>query len=518
MDPSKFSILSWIFNNEIKNEKGEVLDYKNHLFLLNILTDWSKDIVIKKCSQIGGSVTFNLKILFAIQNFSFNAIYTFPTDSDVKEFVSSKTNKLLQSNQHVFKDIPTDNIERKEINNRFLFFKGTISKTAPIMTSADILIHDEADKSDQKTLDDYQSRTKASEFKGTWIFSNPTTEKGRVDAKWKESDQKEWFVKCSVCQLEQILKFPDNINFEKKIFICSSCKNEIDNNARRKGRWIAQNPGAKVSGYHISHLMASWITAREIIEDSQRDQEYFYNFVLGEPYNPGDISISKQTIIDCWTPRSLKTENYFLGVDVGNIKHYALGSEKGLVKIGRLKDWQELDDLLKFYKPITVIDALPDATASRYFVGNYQNVFMSFFKENSDNPKTLVWWGENDKKGIVYSNRNRILDQLIDELLNARILFNLEVNDEFREFVKHWETLRRIKTVNTKGIENYAWESTTKVDHYVFACLYYYLAKLSFGNGLVISDAKKPVEIIQERKDGQYFNIKEFLEQNEWKN
>jgi hypothetical protein len=36
--------------------------------------------------------------------------------------------------------------------------------------------------------------------------------------------------------------------------------------------------------------------------------------------------------------------------------------------------------------------------------------------------------------------------------------------------------------VDNKGIESYEWDSTTGEDHYVFATLYYYLAKLG-GTG-----------------------------------
>ena len=65
----------------------------------------------------------------------FNCLYTMPSDDDVKEFVSSKMNKIIQANYHEFYGMATDSIERKEFNDRFIFFKGTISKTAPISTA-----------------------------------------------------------------------------------------------------------------------------------------------------------------------------------------------------------------------------------------------------------------------------------------------------------------------------------------------------------------------------------------------
>ena len=493
---SDLSILTWIFENQVVSEKGEMLDFSDRPFLIDILTDWSQEIVIKKCAQIGGSVSFNLKALFAIMKFGWNIMYTFPTDSDVQEFVASKTNKIIAANPNVFAGMPSDNIERKEFKtgdvSRFMFFKGTVSKTAAIMTTADLLIHDEASRSDQSVIDTMKSRTKASQFKGRWLFSNPTTEKDAIDLAWHKSDKKEWMVTCHnpECKHEQTLTWPESINMEKKCFQCKECKTKIFKADRRMGRWVAQNPGAKISGYHISLLMAPWVSAEEIIRDSEGDQEYFYNFVLGEPYSPGDIRVSRSTILDNWTPKNLETGKWYLGVDVGNIKHYVLGSEKGPIKIGRFTKWSDLDDMMKMYKPKLVIDAMPDNTMSKYYVENYRNAQMSYFQENKNNPKTIVWWGENDRAGVVYSNRNRILDQLIDEILNAKILFGLSSDSEIKNYLKHWETLRRIKVVDNKGIESYQWDSTTGEDHYVFATLYYYLATLGgFGVGAYLPEA-----------------------------
>ena len=45
-------------------------------------------------------------------------------------------------NQQAFKGIQTDNIERKDIDGRSIFFKGTVSRSAAISTTADLLILD----------------------------------------------------------------------------------------------------------------------------------------------------------------------------------------------------------------------------------------------------------------------------------------------------------------------------------------------------------------------------------------
>jgi hypothetical protein len=490
-----YSILEWITEKGILNEKGEPFDFRDRPWLLDILCDFTPVQVLTACAQVGKSVTYSIKSLFAIKYLRFNAIYTMSSDSDVTEFVSSKFNKIVQANHHEFKGMETDNIERKELNDRFIFFKGTNSKTAAISTTADLLIHDEISRSDQNAIETYKSRTKASPYKGRWMFSNPGTERDELDQQWIKSDQKEWVITCPNCKDEHFLVFPDSINLESKSYQCKACKTPISDGVRRKGKWVAQNPGSKISGYHISHLMCCWITAEEIIEDSQGDPAYFNNFVLGKSYSPGDLSVSKTTILDLWTPKELLYDDFgralpiFLGVDVGNIKHYVIRTSKGIVKMGRFSKESDLDDIIAMWKPSSgVIDAMPNTTFSKYIVDKYPFMQMSYFMENSNNPQMLVWWGEGDKKGIVYSFRDRILDQFLTAMIEAKWLIGVKADENFRLYIKHFETLRREKVVNNKGIERYVWESTTGEDHLVFADLYSYLAMLGAGSGIFFGE------------------------------
>ena len=499
-----YSIIEWIAKKSIVNEKGEPLDFYNRPFLLDILRDWSPEIVVVACAQVGKSVTFITKVIFAVKYALFNIIYTFPTDDDVRGFVASKVNKFIQANKQEFDGMDSDNIERKEINGRFIFFQGTVSKSAGISDTADVLVHDEISRSDQNKIQTYKSRTKASKYRGRWIFSNPGTERDELDLVWQKSDQKEWMVKCRGCQVEQYLTFPESIDFQKECYKCKFCGFEISDEDRRKGYWKAQRE-SKISGYHISHLMCCWIPVHDIIEDSKGDPAYFNNFVLGLPYSPGDLQVNKSTILDIWTPKPLETGNYYIGIDVGNIKHYVLGSEKGIIKIGRFTKWSDLDDILAHYKPRSgVIDAMPDTTASKYFVEHYPFMQMCYFQENNNNPQVIFWWGENDKKGIVYAHRDRAIDQMLTDMLEAKFLLGVSADQDFQLFIKHFESLRREKVVNNKGVERYIWASTNNEDHFALATLYYYIAKIG-GNGVLIPETEKWYELIgRDNKMGDF--------------
>ncbi len=521
-DKQYYSILQWIVERGLVSEKSEPFDFHDRPFLLDILADWTPELVICACAQVGKSVCFSLKTLFAVKHLRFNVIYTFPTDDSVREFVGSKFNKIIQANSHEFKGIETDSIEKKELNDRFVFFKGTVSKTGPISTSADVLIHDEVSRSDQGAIETYKSRTKASQYKGRWLFSNPGSERDELDLAWIKSDQKEWCITCPHCNDEHPLSFPESIDIENKIYVCRACKEPISDDVRRGGRWVAQNPGSKISGYHISHLMCPWINPEEVIEDSLGDPAYFNNFVLGKPYSPGDLSVSKTTILDLWTPKDLDSGDRFIGIDVGNIKHYVIRTRKGLLKIGRFSSWSELDDIIRIWKPKAgVIDAMPDNTAAKHYVEKYPWMQMSFFKENNENPQTIVWWGDGERKGIVYSHRDRILDRMLTDMMEAKWLIGVDTDAEFRLYIKHYETLRREKVVNNKGIERYIWGSTTGEDHYVFSDLYSYIAMQGAGSGIFYGEQEDkesilgadniwdPTKAFKEANDGYYYDGKD---------
>ncbi len=511
-----YSILQWITERGIVSEKGEPFDFRDRPFLLDILTDFNPNIVVCACAQVGKSITFFIKILFALKHLGLNVIYTMPSDDDVRESVAAKVNKIIQVNRHEFEGMDTDSIERKEINNRFVFFKGTISKTAAISTTADLLVHDEVSRSDQMAIETYKSRTKASQYKGRWLFSNPGSERDELDLAWQKSDQKEWVIECEHCHDRHYMVWPESIDIEKKCFICRACGKQISDETRRMGRWEAQNPGSSISGYRINHLMCLWITAAEIIDDSQGDPAYFSNFVLGRPYSPGDLSVSKTTILDLWTPKPLDSGERYLGVDVGNIKHYIVRTQKGILKIGRFTKDEDLDTIISTWKPTAgVIDAMPNTFLANYIVGKYPMMKMSYFMENNNNPQTLVWWGEGEKNGIVYSHRDRILDQFLMGMIEAKWLIGVITDAEFRLYIKHFETLRREKVVNNKGIERYVWGSTTGEDHYVFADLYSYLAMLGAGSGTFfgeITSADKPSVL---GADNVYDISRAFAEANE---
>lgn len=201
-----FSTLKWIGDNHIVNEKGEEISFIKHMFLLAIYDDQSDNLVVTKAAQVGLSTLEILKNIHDAKVYQMDIIYTLPSDSDVTVFVSGKVNRIILNNQ-ILSDYTKDqdSIEQKKIGKSQIYFRGTWTKKAANMVTADRLVHDEKDSSKQEVISDYQARMQHSKFKQTHVFSHPSTPNHGVDIEWKKSDQKEWFITCPHCSKEHYL-------------------------------------------------------------------------------------------------------------------------------------------------------------------------------------------------------------------------------------------------------------------------------------------------------------------------
>jgi phage terminase large subunit GpA-like protein len=198
-DKERLSILYWILNNKIVNEKGQPIEFSRHRFMLDLYTDQRPVQAILKGSQIGASTMEILRLLHAARYHGINQIYTLPTAGDVNDFVKSKVNQIILQNPCIrdgFDTKSVDSIEQKQIGRSFIFFRGTWSQSEAIMLSSDRNLHDELDKSNMDVVEVYRSRQAASDNQSLRYFSTPTVPDFGIDKIWAVSDQKHWRFTC----------------------------------------------------------------------------------------------------------------------------------------------------------------------------------------------------------------------------------------------------------------------------------------------------------------------------------
>jgi phage terminase large subunit GpA-like protein len=104
-------------------------------------------------------------------------------------------------------------------------------------------------------------------------------------ALFRHSDQRQYFLPCPGCGLEQALGWETNVDFDRAIVVCRECREPM--NVLAKGRWIAQAPGnSAIHGYQLSRLYSPWANIPEMIEASQSTtpsgmQEFMTGTMIG---------------------------------------------------------------------------------------------------------------------------------------------------------------------------------------------------------------------------------------------
>jgi len=476
--------------------------------LVDIYKDESKNIVVQKAAQTGLTTYGINKALWFADTNPISIIYTFPTAGDVNEFSKSRVNPVIQDSPYLMSRIVNvDSVELKQLGNSFIYFRGTWGERQAISIDADMLIHDETDRSKPQIISIYQERLSHSKHKYTIHLSNPSIPDYGVNALYMRSDMKQWFVTCMECGKEQVLKFPDSIHmgragFGEIYYQCVYCNAPLTDDDRIDGRWKPTNEGSKISGYHVSQLMVPWISAEDIFLkfENERWKQTFWNFVLGEPYAGENLPIKRTDMLECiqagWDMRGVGQGTY-MGVDQGDNLHVSVWRKDGKLKklfwIGILKDFEELPDLMVRFGVIScVIDAMPNKHSARRFQLMFPGkVWLCYY--NDTQKEHIVWKEDKEKKEYhVVVHRTETLDVLADEYKIKNIVLPKLTND-VEEFIRHHCALAKEKVEKPDG--SYAFNYiATGADHYAHSANYGMIAVSRAVAGSLADVVNKPTK------------------------
>lgn len=473
--------LAWILLNDMKNENQKKLEFDTHRFLIDVYADESDDIVCRKSAQVGFSVFAILKTLWTAKYRKLNVIYALPTKNVVNDFVRPKVNPLIEGNPAIADSVTDDSVSLKKVGDRFVYFKGGFSDREAISISGDLLVIDEYDRMpSMSVVNTFDSRLQASDHPMRWRFSNPSQVGFGVDGLYNDSNQYHWVVTCDHCKHEYFIDWePDEIgkchyvDRDRQVFACGKCKEEISDEARRMGRWIARYPERKRHGYWISQMMAPWVTAARIIEQYEESNiEFFHHFVLGKAYTPTDMIVDRAAILRATAPSTIPKTQVAMGVDqdAGGC-YYILGTPSGIFAHGYVKSWEEIEQLKLMYNATVVVDPNPYSTMPKIMAAKYPDWYLCYFKEQ-EGIHTINW-----KPGqIVNADRTKILDIIANEIVGAKLLFR-EHPYALEDVIKHWNNLYRATEEKDDGRSKSTWFK--KDDHqsdYPFAMAYFRIA------------------------------------------
>ncbi len=464
----------------ITNDQGQKLDFKDHPYLWDIYEDFSPKQAIRKAAQIGFSTTANIKALWLAKNRGMDIIYSLPSASDIKDFVSGKTNRLIAGNP-IFQEWTQDkdSIEQKRVGNNVIYFRGTWTERAAIAIPADLYISDETDRSKQEIVVQYQTRLQHSKYAWEWYFSNPSVPGFGVDKYWEVSDQKHWFVQCEHCNEWQYLTF-DHIQGNAPIFACKKCGKELN---RRKGEWVRRWKDKEFSGYWIPSFVNPMMTASNVLQKKKEySEEQFSNFILGQPYVGKGNLLTRQAFYQNLT-QSINSQKSrtIIGVDTGIGINVVVGNAEGIFYYTKSDDYTVVRDLLRRWpNAVAVIDQGGDIIGPRKLREEFKNrVYLCFFGSDRKNDELIRW---NDDDGSVIADRNKLIQLVVDEFTESRIpVYGTEA--DWFDYYNEWKGMYRTVEDNALGIPVFHWNKppTGRCD-YPFATVYWRIGMDKFMN------------------------------------
>lgn len=506
----------WIRQNDIRNEKGDLIEFGNHLYLFDIYSDNSPLLCVMKCAQCGMSTCACIKNHYDARNQKIDIIYTLPTDSDVKLFVGGKVNRIIGNNPSMLSDVKDkDSIEQKQVGQSTIYFRGTWGERSTDMITADRLVHDEIDTSKIENIRGLQARLQHSKLKQTHVFAHPSTPMNGVHTYWVLSDQKEWFITCPSCHRAQFLSWSTedpkkmSIDIAKRRYRCKKCDATLGDVDRAIGEWRKKKgtEGAKWSGYHISLMMNPDTSASEIVDKydevlaGRQSMDFFFSRVLGLPYAGGGNNVSEEEVLKCWSGEKNKFEGrLIIGVDTGLALRYVIGNAQSLVGYGVMKGYTPdlsiglpLEDtleyfLVKFPESVMVIDQGGDVTSARLLQKKYPGrVYICYYRRDQKTME-LIKWGEKDSYGSVVADRNRMIQLLADEIhIQGFQIMGGATKDSWHDYALHWSHIYRVWEIDSLGVNQYVWLRNDR-DDFVHATVYYRVGLSRFGQtGAIVS-------------------------------
>lgn len=506
----------WVLKHRIRNESGLLIDFEKRKYLWDIYNDLSPKQVLLKPPQIGATIMSTLKVFWVAKKLGKDIIYTLPTATDVVDIVGGSVNRIIAQNEILRGWVKEhDTVEQKSVGNNLIRFRGTFSAKQATMVPSSLNVHDEVDNSDPAVLTLYQTRQEAQEKesnKWQWYFSHPSLAGAGVDIQWQKSDMKEWYIRCDDCKEEQVLMWPESVDVERESYICRLCGSRLSDSSRISGRWKNKDGvewtgtiagDYEFSGWHVSQLMLFNKTAKSIIDafnDPQKDQQYFWNYVLGLPFVAGENRIEPAIVLrNCIDKVNSRESRIIIGCDTGHGLHYVLMNKEGVFYYEYATEITASTDpydvirghLKRFPKSIAVFDQGGDLIGVRKLVQEYPGrIFLCFYNKDRKTVEFVEWNDDSDTEWWkVKVDRNRMMTLMVEQLRDiGRIPLN-GTKEEWSEFASHFGYIYREKVLvkETPGKDDrslygneYVWKRRGP-DHFCHALLYAIVGLQRYG-------------------------------------
>ena len=476
--------------------------------LVDLYRDQSKEVVVAKAAQVGASEwAVNLALWAADSRAGGRgvALYIFPAISQLGDFVRARIDTAIEESTYLLARVQptrgllpagkaTDNVGLKRVGRGFVYFRGSNARAGLLTVDADVVLYDEVDRLNEGTLALGAERLGSSLLGWQRYLSTPVYPEMGIDASWLKSDRRRWHVRCRACSAEQAPSFPENLT-EAGQLVCAACHGPLPP-AWSEGRWLAENPGAEVHGYHVSKFLSPRadlvklartgyrILARDETDPSKVQE--FYNQGLGLPHAPEGGQLSRAEIEACVGDYALEhwyPQGATMGVDVGARLHVRINGQapNGKAKAAEIRtvpNFEDLDPLIRQYDITTcVVDAAPEGHKAREFAARWPGrVWLCTYPNTANWPhqEPAVW---NDDEQTVSAHRTLTLDATFARVRERRVEYPRGAL-AIPGFAEQLMASIRVIEPDSRGNPTARYVEGSKADHYAHAENYAYIAEL----------------------------------------
>lgn len=494
---------------------GKAFTFKDHEYQNDIISDPSNTILVNKAAQTGLSEIFArwaLGVCCTQRNFT--VIWTFPSATDASNFTKARLAPIIGSSAEIRRCLSStiDSTELKQFNSdTFLYIRGTISETAGLSVPADVLIHDELDRSDVGNVAAYVSRLQHKPTKVRRLFSTPTVSGFGIDLECRTARRKRQMWKCSCCNHSFLPSYESDVvipgwdkskkeinrhnikdvRWKEAKLICPSC-GRVPSTSVEFRQWVTENNEDLYEpvAYYVSPFCApAIITAPYLVKVSTDFNKWseFANQALGlvaddeqEALVVGDITRA------CVQGDFRSSDLHVLGADMGLICHITIAKsvDDKLIVVHREKvpftrfeerrrelcaEWRVVSSVHDMFPYTDLIDRV-----TRFDPNAYGAVYVSKASTETHVIREVEEDKEEGKLNVraVHINREVALDTLMWMFKRGDVVIG-NGDDEFRQ---HMLDMKRIQKFDRVGGVVYKWEKTSGLDHWHHSLLYALIA------------------------------------------
>jgi hypothetical protein len=436
---------------------GRPYTYKGFEFQQQIIEDDHPAQALQKAAQVGASEIMGIRSGYVSSHLGMTALYYLDNDKKAKAFGKLRLQRMINRSPEL-KALKGETFswDHMDLGEGSIHVMGMFSEANVITMPGDYVIRDEVDRSKQDHAEFVKDRIMASTLQWDHALSQPSFPGYGINKMFTPSDQHYWHLICPACGAENCLEkefprnfmeipsnrlksYPDGATHYRG---CLKCQAELD---MAKGVWVAHRSGNRdVRGYHISQLytqieppkqkaanyatfvMKQYATALKRKLELRR----FTISIIGDPYGGDDAKITDDVLRNCQRPYAFIRKEYgtFMGVDVGDLLHIAIGRRSGgefhWTWFEITDKWGRLGELMHAHGVAAcVIDAMPyKKSAKEFATGFRKKVWIQYFRMVKELTVGSELYENKIPIQTVAVDRTESLDTTVDMLVGQEML------------------------------------------------------------------------------------------------